>query len=293
MRPILFAQASVLTAAALLGAATAASAQPRTLSWPGKTPAAVGAPMVAAPPRGFSAAPAAVPPPFIASSVGPARANNRYSPRSGVARLASRTPMRPAPEFVEPSYPAPAPVPVYSSPAHTRPVYTPPVYVPSPVAVPAPARDYGPPVIPNEVKPAPQAIAPPVVEAPAAPVAVVAKPVAAAKVAKSKASTSTPAKAQPEAAPLQAATPAGDRPFIRPASPNGPRFYSVHREYGGKPDASFRSRPEGAATERLPAGFFAAAEPAAEEEEVQDDAETRAAALRAAEKATKAKGKKR
>jgi hypothetical protein len=95
------------------------------------------------------------------------------------------------------------------------------------------------------------------------------------------------------AAPVAAAA-AGDRPFIRPASPNGPRFYSVHREFGGLPDATLRTRPTGPATERLPSGFFGSGEAAAEDEdEPQDDAETRAAALRAAEKATKAKGKKR
>jgi hypothetical protein len=95
-------------------------------------------------------------------------------------------------------------------------------------------------------------------------------------------------------APVQVAAPAADRPFVRPASPNGPRFYSVHREFGGQPDATLRSKPTGAATERLPSGFFGSGEAAAEDEaEPQDDAETRAAALRAAEKAQKAKSGKR
>jgi hypothetical protein len=100
------------------------------------------------------------------------------------------------------------------------------------------------------------------------------------------AAVSAPTPAAPaEVAPVVARN--TERPFVRPAQGNGPRFYSVHREFGQTPDAAQRSAPIPTATsaERLPSAFFTATPAPADEdqtaEEGQDDAESRNAAIRA------------
>jgi len=222
--PIAAASAVVLSAGAVQ-----AQAPGRVLSWPGKT-----APASVAPVGSEPVAQPARPAPLIASTMapyGPSRGENRYSPRASAPRMArANVPapiLAPPPVHQQPVYQPPAyPAPVYSAPVHQPPVVSAPVYTapaPSyPAFTPAPAvSSVTDPVIPDrgfEPAAAPAAVTAVVAPAPAAP---------------------TP--------PVQAAA----------ARPDGPRFYSVHREFGETPDrAPHPAVAAGAAADPLPMGFF-------------------------------------
>lgn len=226
MRRLLTLAATTVLAGVAVGAAQA-QAPARVLSWPGKTAPA---------PATALDATAPMPSPFVANAGRPpamtARVENRYSPRSSAPRQIARA------EVPTPFY-APVPAPIYAP----LPVYAP---QPAPVMAPAP---YVAPVMRPSARPTPSSIFDPAVPdrafdpAPASAAAPVPAPVPVM-------ATATPL-APPMAPSSAPATPA------RAASPNGPRFYSVHREFGAVPDrAPHPAVMQGATADPLPTGFF-------------------------------------
>ena len=88
-------------------------------------------------------------------------------------------------------------------------------------------------------------------------------PSAAAPAQTPTAEVKTAATAKP-AAPLE--------PWRTRGAENGPRFYSVHRQFGFTPDQTRASAPKGAAADPLPSAFFLAAAPDEREDDTAEHA---------------------
>jgi hypothetical protein len=242
-RLLTLAAATTVYAAVAAGAAQAQTAG-RLLSWPGKTA-----------PAPVDAIQPATPSPFVAQSGRPAamgpRVENRYSPRSSAPRQMARAE---APTPIYPPVFTPVPAPVYvPAPAYTP--APPPAPVARPNMAPVPSRSPASifdPVIPDRgFEPAPSAVAAP-----------------------APAPVSAPLPAPPRATATPLAPPVAGSMVSAPApaaSPNGPRFYSVHREFGAVPDrAPHPAVARGATADPLPSAFFNS-NAAPEDDEVVDE----------------------
>ncbi|HEX8569985.1 MAG TPA: hypothetical protein VF699_08695 [Caulobacteraceae bacterium] len=215
----------------------------------------------------------------------------------------------PAPVAARPVYEAPAPVQSAAPPRLTGPVYDPnafsaarqparPAYAePAPVQAAARVKPEAPKataatvVDPSwkvreelmKLPPVPakaQAKAEPVLKAQPKAEPVVkaeAKPAPAPK-AETKVAAAAPITAPPvqapaakaAAAPVQAAATAPKEPWRTRTAEDGPRFYSLHRQFGITPDQAKAAALKGAAADPLPSAFFLAAAPA-EDDHAEED----------------------
>ena len=318
--------ALALATATLAGAP---QAQAQVLTWPAKRDEAAATrpnaqPLMMGVPRESRYSPRRAAPTMTTRAASSVIVQAPAATVAEVRRTTRAAPVLPAPaatarveapvqRAVRPAYEAPAPVVAAEKPRRstrpqrdpaqafaslpTKPVVPPPAAAPAQVDPEWTVREE----MMSRVPPAPAKTEAPAEREAAAPVPVK----AAAEKAEVKPSKKAKSKAAPAEATAQAQAPAtktavATAAAVKPAAPkepwrnrsaeDGPRFYSLHRQFGFTPDQARAAAPNGAAAEPLPSAFFLSAAPEEAAEEDEAEAEQRG---RDAEKARQAGQKKK